>query len=333
MVYHAQRSRCLECLKHFWRRLRWPQVMAFATLFGVYVFLQSPPLWFLHLVPADIPRESIGSERVLIVAPHPDDDILGVGSSIAAFRAEGIPVLVVFLTSGDANLASKSLITMNPFSIAAEFRAVGTRRQKEAVVALGRLGVDPASAIFLNYPDSGLSSLLNNHWFAIDPFRSPYTGCTTKYSSVAFNPGSQYCGEGLLRDLMVIIGLFRPTTLYLPHPQDTHPDHCAGYTFVRMAVEELEAENGDFVRPALRCYMVHSFADPWPTPSKVRNVLSLDLLDAFLELGSWHTVPLTAQAIAAKYQALRAHASQWWISSAFLGRFICNNELYMVPDS
>ena len=219
--------------------VRRPRVLAVAAVVCcIYVFLQSPPLWFVRLLPSEIPGTDAEGDRVLVIAPHPDDDILGVGSTIAAFREEGIPVLVVFLTSGDANVAGQRLVTMNPFLFAAEFRAIGTRRQKEAVVALGRLGVAPSNAIFLNYPDRGLSALLETHWSALTPFRSPYTARSVKYSTVALNPGGPYCGEALLGELEEIISDFQPTIVYLPHPLDTHEDHRAGYAFVRRAVAE-----------------------------------------------------------------------------------------------
>jgi len=329
MKNNARRSRVSSRLGSFLRR---PRMVAFGAVLCAYVFLQSPPLWFVRVGPAEIPLPSSGTERVLVVAPHPDDDILAVGSSIVAFREEGIPVVVVFLTSGDANLAGKRLITMHPFSIPAEFRALGARRQKEAVVALGRLGVDAKNAVFLNYPDRGLQRLLADHWFAIDPFRSPYTNRSAKYSGAAFNPGSPYCGEELLRDLEEIIWTFRPTILYLPHSRDAHEDHRAGYTFVRMAIEALQTTAEEFEAPALRSYLVHSYVNPWPTPSRVRNLLPLDPIDSYVRLGTWETVESAAHAIDAKYRALRAHASQWWTCGSFLRRFLCSNELYMLED-
>lgn len=316
---------------HFVRRPRvW---IAALGLLCIYVFLQSPPLWFVRLLPSEIPREDSGGARVLVIAPHPDDDILGVGSSIAAFCEQGVPVLVVFLTSGDANVAGQRLVTMNPFLFASEFRAIGQRRQKEAVVALGRLGVAPSNAIFLNYPDRGLAALLETHWSALAPFRSPYTNRPAKYSHVALNPGGAYCGEALTGELEMILSGFRPTIVYLPHPQDRHEDHRAGYAFVRQAVAAA-GMNGDLAPPSLRCYLVHSFApEPWPTPSPIHNVLTMEPLDAFLGLGTWHSMPLPAETIEAKYRALRAHASQWWTCGTFLGRFVCSNELYMVEDT
>jgi len=319
--------------RRFVRFVRRPQVLAVAAVLGcAYVFLQSPPLWFVRVVPGEIPAPDVAEERVLVIAPHPDDDILGVGSSIEAFRRDGASVLVVFLTSGDANLAGKRLITMSPFRFPFEFRAIGTRRQKEALVALGRLGVPPENAIFLNYPDRGLSSLISEHWQAVDPFRSPYTHCSAKYFRGAFNPGSPYCGEALVQDLKEIITAFRPTILYLPHPLDAHEDHRAAYDLVHAALGALEALDAEFACPDSRCYLVHSYAGLWPTPSRVSDVRAMVPLEAFLEMGTWHTTALTAESIHAKYRALRAHASQWWTSGSFLGRFVCSNELYMVEN-
>ncbi|MDD4892233.1 MAG: PIG-L family deacetylase, partial [Phycisphaerae bacterium] len=260
------------------------------------------------------------------------DDVLGVGSSIEVFRRDGASVLVVFLTSGDANVAGKRLITMSPFPLPVEFRAIGTRRQKEALVALGRLGVPRENAIFLNYPDRGLNSLQSEHWLAVDPFCSPYTQRSTKYFRGAFNPGSPYCGEELVEDLKEIITAFRPTILYLPHPLDAHEDHRAAYNLVRSALGDLEAMDCEFVRPDSRCYLEHSYAGVWPTPSRVSDVRAMVPLEAFLGSGTWHSAALTMESINAKYRALRAHASQWWTSGSFLRRFICSNELYMAES-
>lgn len=310
-----------------------PRTLAVGVLLCTYLFLQAPPLWFVRVVPADIPDPAMCRERVLVIAPHPDDDILGVGSSIVSFRETGVPVLVVFLTSGDANLAGKRLITLHPFSVPHEFRSLGARRQKEAVVALGRLGVAPEQAVFLNYPDRGLSALLSDHWLALDPYVSPYTGRKAKYLAAAYNPGSAYCGEELLRDLKEIIWRFRPTRIYVPHPQDAHADHRAGYAFVQMALSELAEVCSEFDLPEQRLYLVHYHGGLWPTPSKVRHVLSLEAPGSSLDWGEWHVVEVSPEAVHAKYRALRAHASQWWTCGFFLRRFLCSNELYMLEGS
>ncbi|MFH1831192.1 MAG: PIG-L family deacetylase [bacterium] len=44
----------------------------------------------------------VRQEKVLVFAPHPDDDIIGCGGSIAKHRKNGHEVSVVYMTSGDA---------------------------------------------------------------------------------------------------------------------------------------------------------------------------------------------------------------------------------------
>jgi N-acetylglucosamine malate deacetylase 1 len=41
------------------------------------------------------------TERVLLIAPHPDDEILGCGGSIAKLAAAGHEVRIAYLTSGE----------------------------------------------------------------------------------------------------------------------------------------------------------------------------------------------------------------------------------------
>ena len=40
--------------------------------------------------------------RILVIAPHPDDDIIGCGGSIALLTAQGHEVVIFYLTSGES---------------------------------------------------------------------------------------------------------------------------------------------------------------------------------------------------------------------------------------
>ena len=58
----------------------------------------------LHLRAAlcpQIPTATLG--RVLIVAPHPDDEVIGCAGLIARLTASGNPPQVVILTQGEAS--------------------------------------------------------------------------------------------------------------------------------------------------------------------------------------------------------------------------------------
>lgn len=45
-------------------------------------------------------KEPVKNEPILIVAAHPDDEVLGCGGTIAKFADSGVPVHVVFLADG-----------------------------------------------------------------------------------------------------------------------------------------------------------------------------------------------------------------------------------------
>jgi LmbE family N-acetylglucosaminyl deacetylase len=79
------------------------------------------------------------SQRILIIAPHPDDDIIGCGGSIACYLQNGISITVVFMTSGDAGCLETS--TEDTASI----------REAEAKAAAGVLG--QMDLEFLRNPD------------------------------------------------------------------------------------------------------------------------------------------------------------------------------------
>ena len=46
----------------------------------------------------------IGVGRVLVLAPHPDDEIIGCGALLKQWSDSGIPIKVVVITDGAAGL-------------------------------------------------------------------------------------------------------------------------------------------------------------------------------------------------------------------------------------
>lgn len=80
-------------------------------------------------------------ERVLVLAPHPDDETLGCGGTIRLLSEAGKKIRVIFLTSGDKG---------DP-SIAAHRGEYSLMREKEAERALSVLGVSDYG--FLRFPD------------------------------------------------------------------------------------------------------------------------------------------------------------------------------------
>jgi N-acetylglucosamine malate deacetylase 1 len=87
-------------------------------------------------------------KRVLVFAPHPDDDIIGCGGSIAKHIVQGNSVLIVYLTSGDSG------------SLKYTKQELASIREKEAVQAAGMLGVTRTQ--FLKYADGYVTNNRTN---------------------------------------------------------------------------------------------------------------------------------------------------------------------------
>lgn len=81
--------------------------------------------------------------RVLVLAPHPDDEILGCGGAVIAHRRRGDPVKVLFAADGGRGGVGRA----RPPGLAA-------RRRREARAAARILGVRELE--FWDYPDGGL---------------------------------------------------------------------------------------------------------------------------------------------------------------------------------
>lgn len=80
----------------------------------------------------------------MVVAPHPDDEVLGCGGVIANHRVAGRVVHLVYLTSGEHG---------SPHHCPDE---LGPLREREAAEAAGVLDVPKNELTFLRLPDGGL---------------------------------------------------------------------------------------------------------------------------------------------------------------------------------
>src|SRR5438128_2100102 len=83
------------------------------------------------------------SDRVLIVAPHMDDEAIGAGAyALDALRA-GADVFVAFLTAGDCARFSARILHRSVAPTPADYLSVGRTRIGEAHRAMRILGVPP----------------------------------------------------------------------------------------------------------------------------------------------------------------------------------------------
>lgn len=104
--------------------------------------------WLPHLV--NLPSWQLGPvpDRTVVLAPHPDDEVLGVGGLMSLLQAAGSRIEVVAVTDGEASHPGGSLSTA----------ALADVRRAETDRALAALGL-PATVTHLELPDGGADGL------------------------------------------------------------------------------------------------------------------------------------------------------------------------------
>src|SRR6478672_1921631 len=78
------------------------------------------------------PLHLAGTDRILVLAPHPDDEVLGTGGVLQEAARRGLPVRVAFLTCGDSNEWSFLAYARRPVLLPKAVLAMGEIRQREA---------------------------------------------------------------------------------------------------------------------------------------------------------------------------------------------------------
>jgi LmbE family N-acetylglucosaminyl deacetylase len=144
--------------------------------------------------------------RLILFAPHPDDESLGCGVALQRAVRVGATIRVVYATDGENNPWPQRWLfrklRLNPN----DRRRWGKWRRFEALAALRTLGISSAQVAFLGLPDQKLSILL-------------MSDC-----------------QSIPDHLAAIVNDFCPTDLLIPSLSDTHPDHSALAVILRLAL-------------------------------------------------------------------------------------------------
>lgn len=131
-------------------------------------------------------------DRVVVLAPHPDDETLGCGGTLRLLIEAGKKVKIIFLTSGDKGDPDQkaSPVTgrsgQNGETHVTDYARM---REREAERALRVLGV--AEYVFLRFPDRGI----HEHY------------------------------HDALRRIIETVEEFGPDTIYAPSMVELNPDH------------------------------------------------------------------------------------------------------------
>ena len=268
------------------------------------------------------------NQRLLVFAPHPDDETLGAAGLMRQARLRGDDVRAVIITNGDGFRISAEQYFHEVVVSPQDFVRYAYMRQGEARTALAVLGVPPDHVLFLGYPDRGLMPMWTSHWSASAPVASAYTGADRSPYVDSPTPHAPYCGQSLLSDIKRQMLAERPTDIYVTHPNDDHPDHAAASVFVRTALEQLRASGVPWAQSArLHYYLVHR--GDWPAPQGLHEDAALLPPGQMASLDTrWAALPLTRRDTQKKYAAIKRYQSQVAASSRFLFSFARRNELF-----
>jgi LmbE family N-acetylglucosaminyl deacetylase len=145
------------------------------------------------------PLRLTGSDRLLIIAPHPDDESIAAGGLLQIATAAGAALRVLVLTDGDNNPWPQRWVEKR-WRIDATARARwGARRREEAESALNLLGVTRSDVRFLALPDMGITDVLMRN------------------------------DRNVMKAIRDEAASFAPTLLVAPSLADRHPDHSAAF--------------------------------------------------------------------------------------------------------
>jgi LmbE family N-acetylglucosaminyl deacetylase len=136
-------------------------------------------------------------KRVIVFAPHPDDETLGCGGTIAEKVIQGFEVSIIFMTDGRCGLAGeRDSAEPDP----SETRII---RRVEAKRAMKVLGVEEKNLFFLDFEDRALEK------------------------------NEKLAGKRVAE----ILKEFSPAEVFYPQDYEYHVDHRATHFILRRAIE------------------------------------------------------------------------------------------------
>lgn len=282
-------------------------------------------------------------KKILVLAPHEDDEMLMAGGVIKRAVEVGDDVKVLLATNGDYN-----------------GEASGKGRIVETINALAALGLSSDNIIFLGYADTGGlggaqtyqdsfiyklytaedDEILTSRWDNQHTYGNE--GVKQDYHFEQTGEHATYTRSNFLSDLETAISSYMPTDIYVPSRYDMHFDHAYLDLFAIEAIQNVQDASADY-NPTLHESIIHSCAGDsiWPTVNSDEDGILALTMPAGLEdltMFKWNerenvNVPYamrqTPFAYNLKDQALRLYTSQYY---DYIGSFAKVNEIFWTRD-
>jgi len=272
-------------------------------------------------------QNTSAGNSVLIITPHPDDEVLSTGGHIARFVKQGDQVYVVALTAGEGFTfdiyLKKKTITPN-FN---DFIKYGENRINELIQSLEILGIKKDNVFVLGFPDGGLDFLWLAHWE--ETFKSQITSKTYTFYENSFLPNTPFKGKNINLQLQQIIKLIRPTKIFIVDTIDIHNDHWPTYCFAIIAILDIMTKNNDFC-PEIYTYPIHFQKYPNSKGYKKDNKLT-PTMEMKRYNSTYQEYPINHNEMLLKEKAIRNYNSQFLLMENLLVSFIRKNEVFGQP--
>ncbi|WP_026486131.1 PIG-L deacetylase family protein [Caldanaerobius polysaccharolyticus] len=266
----------------------------------------------------DIPEFDYPGSRIMVVAPHPDDESIGAAGVIKEALKMHIPIKVVIFTSGESYKRAAINFSKRLHPTNKDFYRLGVQRQRESIVAMQTLGLPRKDLIFLGFADGSLRFLWDDFWNVprrsggVWVYRSPY-------KTNVYRPGIEYTGQNAFEAFSSLVKSFRPTDIFYPDPNDTNADHWAVSNFVVYTI----LQQNYHIRE--HTYLVHH--PQWPVPWMAVTTLN-ENPPIDLKWERWQRFQLSQDEISIKKKALLQYRTQIEIMQPFLMAFVRKSELF-----
>lgn len=207
-------------------------------------------------------------KRILILAPHQDDEALMCAGVISHALRNGAEVKIGVITNGDK-----------------KGRKIGLTRIKETIKAMDCLGLDQKNITFFGYGSTEMdvkTSFMYRLYHAEtdDTVVSSNVGSETysipdspEYHYQKFGIPGSYNRSSLREDLKLFITEYKPDHIFAASLYDIHPDHFILYQFIIEAIIATKCSDHAF-SPTLHEYLIHSHDGDkyWPLRNSKNNL-------------------------------------------------------------
>lgn len=283
---------------------------------------------------SELPLEIGKGERLLVLAPHPDDESISSAGLIKQVLENGGSVRTVVVTSGDAYVDSVIQDTGKRHPSRKDYLDYGEKRLEEARHAARLLGNCFIHLDLLGFSDGSIYSALVSNWRRNNPMRSAFTGFDHVPYREAIDHGYAQDGQDLLNELVAIMRETKPTIIVFPDVMENDSDHAGLGMFTLLAVHDWLMQSPNIhVHPRLLAYLIHwqhgwPKGSDWGIPQDWSNQAMHLPDDLPLRGHNRVCLSLTPKEITLKRETMTQYQTQQRIMGDFLSAFVRSSECF-----